>query len=208
MSAPELLLDDPSRGCRVTYDPAFLSGAEADALFALLQASAPFAAESPVIFGKAHRVARQSCAFGDAGVSYRYAGVLRETAPWPEALLALRARLFALLAARFNFVLCNLYPDGQAGLGWHSDDERDLAPGAPIASLSLGAARDFYLRRGFGDRAVVVKRALAHGSLLVMAGQTQRFYQHQVPKRARCDTPRINLTFRVMLQRQGMGDGE
>lgn len=37
---------------------------------------------------------------------------------------------------------------------------------------------------------------LGHGDVLLMAGQTQRFYQHALPKMARVQGERINLTFR------------
>lgn len=192
-----VLLDDRERGCVVRYDGAFLATAEADALLAALLEGAPFVAEAPVMFGRAVAVRRRSCSYGEPGTRYRYAGVERAATPWPEAMAPLVARLRAHVGARFDYVLCNLYPDGDAGLGWHSDDEDDLAAGAPIASVSLGAERDFVMRRG-ARGAACVKVALAHGSLLVMAGATQRHYQHAVPKRARCRAPRVNLTFRCM----------
>jgi alkylated DNA repair dioxygenase AlkB len=193
----ETLLSDEKRGCQVTYLPTFLTINSADALLQALQQEAPFENEAPVVFGKAHPISRASCAFGDDGVSYRYSGIDRPAHPWTPLLRALKEQLEASQRATFNFVLCNLYPDGQAGLGWHSDDEKDLFPNADIASISLGAGRDFYVRRR-DTHEVVVKVELAHGSLLMMKGQTQKFYQHQIPKRARCNTPRINLTFRRM----------
>ena len=193
----EILIDDAERGCRVTYAPGFLASPAADALFASLLADAPFIAEEPVVFGKAHKVTRATCAFGDPGVRYRYSGVTREAVPWLDVLAEARSRVEQAVGARFNFVLCTLYPDGKAGLGWHADDERDLSAGAPIASLSLGEARDFHVRRTEGHQ-LAARVPLAHGSLLVMSGATQGFYQHQVPKRARCRAPRVNLTFRAM----------
>ena len=193
----EILIHDEERGCRVTYAPGFLATSEANALFGFFLADAPFVAEKPVVFGKVHKVTRATCAFGDAGVRYRYAGVTREAAPWLDVLSEARSRVERAVGAGFNFVLCTLYPDGKAGLGWHADDERDLCPGAPIASLSLGETRDFHVRRRDG-RELAARVSLEHGSLLVMSGATQRFYQHQVPKRARCRAPRVNLTFRAM----------
>jgi alkylated DNA repair dioxygenase AlkB len=193
----EPLLVDERRRCRVTYLPAFLPVNSADALLQALQREAPFEKEAPVVFEKARPISRASCAFGDDGVSYRYSGLDRPAHPWTPLLWALKEQLESSQRALFNFVLCNLYPDGQAGLGWHSDDEKDLVPGADIASISLGAERDFYVRRQ-DTHEVVVKVNLSHGSLLMMKGHTQKFYQHQVPKRARCNTPRINLTFRRM----------
>lgn len=193
--APQTLLDDRARRSLVRFWPCFLDEFECDGLSAAL-ALAPFEAERPVIFGRAIAVRRESCAFGDPGVRYRYSGLVREAAPWPAALAAVVARLDALLGVRFNFALVNRYPDGDAALGWHADDEADLAPHRPIASLSLGATRDFQMRPRGGRTALSV--ALSHGSLLTMEGETQRWYQHQVPRRARVRDPRVNLTLRVM----------
>jgi alkylated DNA repair dioxygenase AlkB len=192
-----VLLDDRERGCRVTYTSCFLPEPDADRLFAALHAEAPFETEAPRLFGQARVVRRRTCSYGEPGVRYRYSGLVREAAPWHRSLFALLGPLRERCAAAFNYALCQVYPDGAAGIGWHADDERDLAPEAPIASLSLGAARDFQLRLGRAGGAVV-DVLLAHGSLLVMAGKTQRHYQHQLPPRVRCVTPRINLTFRVL----------
>lgn len=192
-----ILLDDLPRRSIVTYAPSFLSRAEADTLFDALIAGTPFQTEAPVMFGRAIEVRRRTYSFGEPGTRYRYSGIDRVAAPWPPTLLPVVERVRERAGARFTFALCNLYPDGAAGLGWHADDERDIVTDSPIASLSLGAERDFQMRLGRGGPAVL-SVPLAHGSLLVMGGATQRHFQHQVPKRARCTTPRLNLTFRVM----------
>lgn len=196
----KVLLHDAAHECLVTYTPQFLSQGEADALFAAFLADTPFHAEAPVVFGRAHEVRRRTYAYGHPDTRYRYSGVERVAAPWSRELVPVVERISQHAGVRFTFALCNLYPDGAAGLGWHADDERDLARRAPIASLTLGAERDFQMRLGRGGPAVL-SVALGHGSLLVMSGATQEHYQHQVPKRARCTTPRVNLTFRVMSRR-------
>jgi alkylated DNA repair dioxygenase AlkB len=197
LEAPRVLLDDTERGCGVTYQPDFLAPAEADALFDELSTRAPWRAEAPVMFGRAIEVRRKACSFGEPGRRYRYSGLERQADPWPPAVAALLARLRAAAGSGFDYVLCNLYPDGDAGLGWHADDEADLTPGAPIASLSLGAERDFAMRLGPKGPACLTV-ALGHGSLLIMHGATQAHYQHRVPTRVRCRSPRVNLTFRQM----------
>lgn len=191
------LLNDTHRGCVVTYVPNFLSEAEADVLFDALCAGTPFHAEAPVMFGRPVEVRRRTYAYGEPGARYRYSGVERIAAPWPADLVPTVERVRTRADALFTFALCNLYPDGAAGLGWHADAERDLVAGAPIASLSLGAERDFQMRLG-RKGPTVVSAPLGHGSLLIMGGATQEHYQHQVPKRLRCVAPRLNLTFRVM----------
>lgn len=162
-----------------------------------LSVELPFVAESPVMFGKAITVRRRSCAIGEPGVRYRYSGLERVAHPWPEGFASLLDRVDRAAGARFNFALCNEYADGEVALGWHADDEDDLVEDAPIASLSLGATRDFALRLGSSGPSLRTI-ALEEGSLLIMGGATQRHYQHRVPARKRCADKRINLTFRVM----------
>lgn len=196
-SSVERLLDDRAHDAWITYEQGFLPPAEADALLVALARELPLSPESPVMFGRPITVRRLTCGIGDAGRRYRYSGVERVAHPWPEAVAALLPRLEAKTGARFTFALCNFYPDGEVGLGWHADDEHDLARDAPIASLSLGATRDFMVRPGRTGRATLTV-PLASGSLLVMGGALQRHYQHRVPPRLRCVDPRLNLTFRVM----------
>lgn len=193
-----LLLSDTKRDCFVTYIPSFLARSEADSLFAAIVDHTPFVAESPVMFGRKRTVLRETFAYGDSGVRYRYSGIERIATQWTPALSAIAARVSACAHTHFNFALCNHYPDGRAGLGWHADNERDLVRRAPIASLSLGAERDFQVRLGRHGKAVL-SVPLAHGSLLLMHGAIQEHYQHRVPKRARCTTPRVNLTFRAIV---------
>jgi alkylated DNA repair dioxygenase AlkB len=140
---------------------------------------------------------------GDPGTTYMYSRTRFEPRAWAPSLLPLRARLEQFCGAPFNSVLANLYRDGSDSMGWHSDDEPELGAQPVIASLSLGAARRFRLRRRLprGTRPTPVDTLdvpLAHGSQLCMAGETQRLYQHDVPKSAKVSAARINLTFRYI----------
>ena len=99
-------------------------------------------------------------------------------------------------AAGYNAVLCNLYRDGNDSVSLHADNEPMM--GDVIASVSLGALRLFRLKRNGGRW--VFKRRLGHGSLLIMAGDTQKNFGHEVPKESGVTEPRINLTFRRILK--------
>lgn len=182
--------------CLVTYRPTFLRWADADALFQDLSMSAPLQLETPIIRGVPMPTRRSSCAYGKKpGAVYRYVGIERKSHERPPLLASLWAKVEAETRAEFNFCLCLLYPDGEASLGWHSDDERDLVSGSPIASVSLGAERTFALRvKGTGSRCAAVE--LAHGSLLVMSGKCQAHTEHTITPESRVKLPRINLTFR------------
>lgn len=98
----------------------------------------------------------------------------------------------------FDSVLANRYREGREYMGWHSDNEAALGARPVIASLSLGATRRFVLKRRQG--APKIELALAHGSLLVMAGETQANYRHALPRTARPVGERINLTFRRIMR--------
>jgi alkylated DNA repair dioxygenase AlkB len=111
-------------------------------------------------------------------------------------ILELKTRIEAVCDAPFNSVLLNLYRDGADSMGWHSDDEPELGERPVIASLSLGATRRFRLRHRRRKELEPVAIDLENGSLLIMEGDTQRFWKHQVPKTRRAAEPRVNLTFR------------
>jgi alkylated DNA repair dioxygenase AlkB len=134
--------------------------------------------------------------------AYTYSGVTRPAVPWDEVpqlvrsiRLAVECEVFGTSAGQFNGVLLNYYSTGKDQLRWHADAEEDILPDSPIASVSLGAARRFILRHNDTDERREV--TLEHGSLLVMAGTTQRFWQHCVPVEQDVKEGRINLTFRM-----------
>jgi alkylated DNA repair dioxygenase AlkB len=163
--------------------------------FERLQREIPWEHHQLRLFGRAIAAPRLSCWIGDADAVYRYSGTRFEPHPWTPACAELRARLQALCDENYNSVLCNLYRDGKDSMGWHSDNERELGSRPSIASLSFGASRRFLIRhRRDPDQRLEIE--LVPGSLLVMAGDTQRNYRHALPKSAHAPGPRINLTFR------------
>jgi len=108
---------------------------------------------------------------------------------------AVEREVFGTSTGWFNGVLLNYSRSGDDKLGWHADDEKDILRDAPIASVSFGAERRFILKHTHtGVRREIT---LAHGSLLVMAGTTQRFWKHCVPVERRIEQGSINLTFRM-----------
>lgn len=179
----------------------WLSPGEADALFDGLLNDIPWEQHRMMMFGREVAAPRLSCWIGDPDAAYTYSRTRFEPRAWTPALIPLRTRLEQQCGTRFNSVLANLYRDGRDSMGWHSDDEPELGVNPVIASLSLGATRRFRLRRRVprGTRTTLsgtLELPLTHGSLLHMAGGTQRFYQHDLPKSAAVTQARINLTFR------------
>jgi alkylated DNA repair dioxygenase AlkB len=89
------------------------------------------------------------------------------------------------------------YSEAQDFFEWHSDDEKELGRNPVIGSVNFGATRRFQLRRK-DDHQQKLEVELKHGTFLLMQGETQHFWQHQVPKTAQKIGERLNLTFRVI----------
>jgi alkylated DNA repair dioxygenase AlkB len=182
-------------GATVAWQPHWLCAGQADVLLDHLLGAIDWQVHRIRLYGRWVDCPRRSCWIGDADAGYRYSGASFTPQPWTAVLAALRAQLESACGARFNSVLLNLYRDGNDSMGWHADDEPELGPAPVIASLSLGAQRDFQFRPRAGGP-ISCSLAVGHGDLLVMSAQTQRLYHHGLPKRRRVTQPRINLTFR------------
>lgn len=190
----------PIPSAEIYYAPQFLAPDEAAQLFEALLSKCPWK-RYRASFG--HSVPRDEAYYGDAGTHYTYSRREYKPTPWIEDLLTLRTRVedatpseaysnLGLPNVGYNAVLCNLYHDGNDSVGLHADAEPEMGP--VIASVSLGAERLFRLKRNDGSVAFAEK--LPSGSLLIMAGKTQRSFRHEVPKEPGITQPRINLTFR------------
>jgi len=189
-------------GAGLYYEPDFLK--DPDILFDDLKQNAAWRQDRIRLFGREHRVPRLSAWYGDADAVYRYSGLRLEPMPWLAALADLRRRLQTHLARPFNSVLLNYYRHGGDGMGRHADDEPELGPRPLIAMISLGAVRRFVLTPRQKGMAESWRRDLANGSLLVMAGDCQRHWRHELPKTRRVVAGRISLTYRqVQAKRHG-----
>ena len=188
----------PLPGAELCLLPHWLAQDEADSLLEELRGSIAWEVHRIRMFGREVDSPRLSCWVGDSDATYVYSRTRFEPHPWTEALASLRWRAQQACGARFNSVLANLYRDGRDAMGWHSDDEPELGPRPVIASVSLGAERRFCLRPRAKDASPRDVRGLElpHGSLLCMSGETQRNYQHSLPRTSAAVGPRINLTFR------------
>jgi len=187
-------------GAEIYYEANFLAAEEATTLFAALLAKCAWERRK-TSFKSA--VPRDEAYYGDLGTSYTYSRREYRPLAWIPELLFLKARVeeatpeaaYAsshLPRIPYNAVLCNLYRDGNDSVGLHADAEPEMGP--VIASVSLGVERLFRLKGKHGG--VVFSERLRHGSLLIMAGQTQKNFKHEVPKEPESSQPRINLTFR------------
>jgi alkylated DNA repair dioxygenase AlkB len=93
----------------------------------------------------------------------------------------------------FDSVGVNLYRDGSDSVAWHRDRIPKEIVDPVVALVSLGVPRTFLLRAKGGGPSRSFK--LGQGDLLVTGGQTQRRFEHSVPKVA-SSGPRISVAFR------------
>ena len=152
--------------------------------------------DEAIIFGKKIITKRKVAWYGDEGFSYTYSNTTKHALAWTKELLELKKIVEEKTNATFNACLLNLYHNGNEGMAWHSDDEKELIKDGCIVSVSLGAERKFMLKHKKTKETFSI--ILENGSLLCMKDATQTNWLHQLPKSLKIKTARINLTFRMM----------
>ena len=171
------------------------------ALFYNLVTTLPWQADIVTLFGKTHVTTRQIVWMGDSDASYQYSGHTRQAIAWTDSVFHVKHHVEQQLLkigihANFNSCLLNYYPSGDEGMGYHADDEKELGDQPIIASLSLGATRKFVFKhKKTQDK---VELYLESGQLIVMHGDTQKYWKHSITKTKTVDEGRISLTFRQM----------
>ena len=176
----------------------FFSKTESDKYFRDLSEETKWRQDKINFYGKEIDLPRLTAWHGDPDKSYMYSRISMNPEPWTPTLLSIKKRIEEIAAVNFNSVLLNLYRGGRDGVSWHSDDEPDLGENPVIGSVSFGATRRFQFRHKYRKELNKIDIELTHGSFLLMKGQTQQFWQHQIPKTSKSLKPRINLTFRVI----------
>ncbi len=177
------------------YIESFLTQEEADNLFDYLLRKISWEEREITLFGKTYLQPRLIKWIGEK--EYQYSSETLKPQEFPRILESLRKKLEEELGCKFNSVLLNYYRDGNDSMGRHSDDEKELGIKPTIASLSLGIKRDFVIIEKLGIKKRYIVQ-LEHGSLLVMRGNSQKVYSHELPKRKKVKAGRINLTFRYI----------
>ena len=149
-----------------------------------------------MMFGKAITTKRKVAFYADNQIDYTYSSVKKKGLPWTPELIQIKNLIESHTGARYNACLLNLYHTGEEGMGWHSDDEKEIILNSSIASLSIGAERKFAFKHKVSKETMSIM--LENGSLLEMKGAIQQHWWHSLPKTKKVGTPRINLTFRQM----------
>jgi len=179
------------------FEENFYNSPKSEVLHSYLINELPWKSGEIKLFGKVHPIPRKQVYFSDNRLSYSYSGKELVIDAWDENVLGIKSRVEALLNVEFNACLANLYRNGQDSNGWHSDNEKELGKNPIIASVSFGATRRFDLMHKATKQKLSFQ--LTSGSLLVMGGEMQHFWKHQIPKQNKIDESRVNLTFRKII---------
>ncbi|WP_396170553.1 alpha-ketoglutarate-dependent dioxygenase AlkB family protein [Flavobacterium sp.] len=181
----------------IEYYPNFFEEAQAKEFFDKLYHEIPWQQDAITVFGKTHAQPRLTALFGNEGKPYSYSNIVMQPHSWNPLLMFIKNKIEEICNENFTTVLLNLYRNGKDSNGWHADNERELGRNPVIASVSFGSERSFHLQHNSIADAKL-KITLGNGSLLLMKGETQHFWKHQIPKTSREINPRINLTFRII----------
>lgn len=173
--------------------------ANPDSYFQKLLDEVSWQHDQAMIFGKLVTTKRKVAWYGDDAFSYKYSGIEKVASPWNTTLLDLKKIVEANSGETFNSCLLNLYHDGNEGMAWHSDGEKYLKKNGAIASVSFGAERKFSFKHKITKEKIDL--FLEDGSLLIMKDETQTYWLHRLPPSRTVCTPRINLTFRTILEK-------
>jgi alkylated DNA repair dioxygenase AlkB len=175
----------------------FLSPSECRQYFEILKTETPWKRDELILYGKHYTTKRKVAWYGDAEAEYTYSGKKKVPLEWTSSLLLLKERCEEVCETTFNACLLNFYHNGEEGMSWHSDDEKELGDEPVIASLSLGAERRFLFRHK--QKKTTIETILQNGSLLIMKGLTQSHWKHSLPQARKIESPRLNLTFRNII---------
>lgn len=180
------------------WNPQLFSIAESDYCLSQLLNEISWKQDHIKIYGRHIPLPRLTAWYGDPDKSYIYSGIVNHPLPWIPSLLDLKSKVENISGQQFNSLLINRYRDGSDHMGWHADDEKSLGQNPVIASLNFGSTRKFQFRRK-DDHSIKHEFILDHGSCLIMHGETQHYWQHQVPKTSKPLSERVNLTFRKIM---------
>ena len=178
------------------YYPNFLDFNTANLYLETFKNKIEWKQESMNMYGKQVMFPRLTAWYGDNDKPYSFSGIKLNPIAWSTELIEIKKLIEPVCNVEFNSVLLNLYRDGNDSISWHTDAEKELGKNPLIASVNFGAERKFQIRHNETNETHDI--ILMHGSLLIMKGELQHFWKHQVPKQKAVLKERINLTFRVI----------
>ena len=184
---------------KVRIEKNFFNQVDSNELLKKIISDLPWESMAIKMFGKDITIPRLQCWVGDKGCDYKYSGKKLNRQDWTTDLIMIREKIYKELNIDFNSVLVNYYRDGKDSMGWHSDNERELGPNPTIASISLGSERDLVFRNKINKEVLPIPQT--HGCLILIDGKTQKNWQHAIKKTRKVIGPRINMTFRNIIDK-------
>ena len=184
-------------GGEVYYFGKIMKLEEANYYFNSLLTKVEWKNDEAVMFGKLIQTKRKVAWYGDREFSYTYSNVTKAALGWTPQLMELKQLVETVSGESYNSCLLNLYHNGDEGMAWHSDGEKDLKKNGAIASVSFGEERKFSFKHKQTKERISL--LLEHGSLLMMKGETQQNWLHRLPPTKIPMKARVNLTFRTIV---------
>lgn len=184
----------------ITYYPEFFDTEASNRYFSSLLKTILWQQDDITVFGKTYKQPRLTALYASNKEPYTYSGITMHPHPFTNELLEIKQKVESVIKANFTTCLLNLYRDGQDSNGWHADSEKELGINPIIASVSFGGERLFKLKHRENDH-LKKDLVLQNGSLLIMKGETQHKWLHQIPKTKKKVQKRINLTFRIITKK-------
>nr|WP_321247455.1 alpha-ketoglutarate-dependent dioxygenase AlkB [uncultured Psychroserpens sp.] len=183
---------------QLIYIENFYDTLKADYYFDTLKKTTKWQQDDITIFGKTYKQPRLTALYANNSKPYSYSNITMQPTIFTQELQQIKQDIEQEVNHKFTSVLLNLYRDGNDSNGWHADNETALGINPVIASLSFGETRPFH----FKHRDIKNERHkinLNHGSLLIMQGDMQHHWLHQIAKTKKTIGERINLTFRSIV---------
>lgn len=116
---------------RAEYINHFYDAEVSDSLFTNVLGSLTWESDQIFMFGRLVTTARKVAWVGDPDCLYTYSGVQKIPQAWTKELLQMKHKLEQLTGHTYNSCLLNLYHTGDEGMGWHSDNEKELDSTTP-----------------------------------------------------------------------------
>lgn len=152
--------------------------------------------EGMKIYGKKILFPRLTAWYAEEGKTYKYSGLLNIPEEFGACLKEIKSKVEDKCEFKFNSALLNFYRSGQDSMGWHADNEPELGKNPVIASVSIGGGRKMQFKHRKIAKSTI-NLYLPPNSLLVMQGEAQHHWLHQIPK-TKESNERINITFRFI----------
>ena len=181
----------------VHYHGKIFNATEIQDFFNLLSTEINWEHDEVMMFGKKIVTKRKVAWYGEEPFDYTYSHIKKTALYWNDTLKRIKNTIEDISGETYNSCLLNLYHNGEEGMGWHTDNEKELKKEGAIASVSFGAVRKFTFKHK--NTQEKLELTLDNGSLLVMKGTTQTHWLHRLPPSKKINAPRINLTFRTII---------